>query len=91
VRLALGACPDDITRMAMNRRMIVTGTGMLVGIALAIAVTRFMQFMLFDVKPLDPLTFAGAAAIVTVVALVANWLPARRTARVDPLHALRYD
>ena len=75
----------------MNRRMIVTGTGMLVGIALAIAVTRFMQFMLFDVKPLDPLTFAGAAAIVTVVALVANWLPARRTARVDPLHALRYD
>jgi putative ABC transport system permease protein len=91
VRLALGARTQDVTRMVLRQGMIVAAIGGVIGLGLAAAVTRLMGFLLFDVKPLDPTTFATVAAIVFGVALLANWLPARRTAKVDPLKALRYD
>jgi putative ABC transport system permease protein len=89
IRLALGARAADITRMVVRQGMWIAAIGGVVGLLLAAAVTRLMQFLLFDVAPLDPATFAGVTLIVAVAAFIANWLPARRTARVDPLMALR--
>jgi len=89
IRLALGAHTRDVIRMVLHRGMTVAGAGLLAGLALAAATARLLRFLLFDVAPLDPLTFVAVAALVGAVALLANWLPARRTARVDPLEALR--
>jgi ABC-type antimicrobial peptide transport system permease subunit len=75
--------------MVVRQGMWIAAIGGVVGLLLAAAVTRLMQFLLFDVAPLDPATFAGVTLIVAVAAFIANWLPARRTARVDPLMALR--
>jgi putative ABC transport system permease protein len=91
LRMALGARTRDVTTMIIRQGMIVAGIGGLIGLGLAAAVTRLMQFLLFDVAPLDAVTFAGVSIVVFAVALLANWLPARRTAQVDPLRALRYD
>jgi ABC-type antimicrobial peptide transport system permease subunit len=91
LRLALGARTQDITMMVVRQGMIAAVIGGLAGLGLAAAASRFMQFVLFDVPPLDPVTFVGVTIVVFAVAFVANWLPARRTAKVDPLQALRYD
>jgi hypothetical protein len=91
VRLALGADGRDVTRMVVRQGMVLAGVGALIGLALAAGASRLMRFLLVDVTPLDPLTFAGVTTLVLVVALVANWLPARRTTKVDPLLAIRAD
>ena len=91
IRLALGARTQDVTSMVLRQGMLVAAIGGAIGLGLAAAVTRLMGFLLFDVRPLDPTTFGAVATIVFAVALLANWLPARRTAKVDPLQALRYD
>jgi putative ABC transport system permease protein len=63
--------------------------GVGLGLAGAVAVTRFMSTLLFGVRPTDPLTFGSIALILTVIALLASYLPARRAARVDPMVSLR--
>jgi putative ABC transport system permease protein len=65
--------------------------GVIVGVAAALGLTRLMQSLLFDVKANDPVTFVAAAMALAGAALAASWLPALRAARVDPLHALRYE
>jgi putative ABC transport system permease protein len=88
IRMALGASARSVVRMVVVRGMRLTLVATLVGIVGAVALTRTLSTLLFGVGPLDPLTFAGAAAVLGGAALLASWLPARRAARVDPVVAL---
>jgi ABC-type lipoprotein release transport system permease subunit len=65
--------------------------GLCIGVAAALVATRWMSSVLFDVKPIDPLTFAAVAAVLTAVAFLASYIPARRAMRIDPIVALRYE
>jgi predicted permease len=89
IRLALGARGADVLRMIVGEGMRLAGIGVAVGVLLAAAATRVMASLLFDVSPLDPLTFAAMSALFVLVALAATWLPARRAARAEPMSVLR--
>ncbi len=91
VRMALGATRADALLMAVREGMAPTSVGVVVGTAGALALTRFLRSMLFEVKPTDPVTFVGVAALLFIVALAACYVPARRAMRVDPMVALRYE
>jgi putative ABC transport system permease protein len=89
VRLALGAEGADVLRLVVAQSMRVVGLGLVLGLAGALATTRFLQSQLAGLSAFDPWTFAGVIAVLGTSALLACWLPARRAARVDPLIALR--
>jgi predicted permease len=89
VRIALGGTTGDIIRLVTRRGLTLTVLGLAMGAAAAAGLTRFLQTMLFEISPLDPITFVGVAAVLGVVGIVACWLPARRAAKVDPMVALR--
>jgi putative ABC transport system permease protein len=91
VRMALGAQPWDVLRLVLRQGMTLTLVGLCFGIAVALAVTRVMADMLYGVGPKDAVTFISAGALLTVVAFLACYLPARRATKVDPLIALRYE
>ncbi|HEX9760638.1 MAG TPA: ABC transporter permease, partial [Candidatus Acidoferrales bacterium] len=90
VRMALGAQRSDVLRMILQQGLVLAAMGVAAGIGAAFGLTRFLQTMLFDLKPNDPLTFAAISVVVLLVTLVACWLPARRATRTDPMVALRY-
>jgi predicted permease len=89
VRVALGADSGSVLRMVVGRGLWLAAAGIIVGLAGAALLTRFMRSVLFGVGTTDPLTFAGVAAVLIAVAFLASWIPARRAARVDPLIAMR--
>jgi len=89
IRMALGARPRDVSRMVIGRGLKLALGGVALGLAGALALTRLMASLLFEVGAADPLTFAAIASLLTAVALVACWIPARRATQVDPLLALR--
>ena len=91
VRMALGAQRLDVLRMILSdgARMALVGIG--IGLAAALALTRFMASMLFGVKPTDPITFLGVSLLLCAIALLACYVPARRAMKVDPIEALRYE
>ena len=91
IRMALGAERGDITRMILRRSLLLVSTGVALGMAGALAVTRVLTKFLFEVKPNDFSIFLGVAALLMAVALVAGVLPARRATKVDPLIALRWE
>jgi putative ABC transport system permease protein len=91
VRVALGARRNDVLRLVVGEGMRLTVAGLGIGLVGALALTRLMESMLFGVRPADPLTLAGVAALLAAIALVACWLPARRAAATDPAIALRSD
>jgi putative ABC transport system permease protein len=89
VRLAMGASKEDVLRIIIRRASWLTGTGLVIGLALAFALARLVANLLRGVRPDDPITFAAVALIIVVVALAASWFPARQASRVDPMQALR--
>jgi predicted lysophospholipase L1 biosynthesis ABC-type transport system permease subunit len=89
VRLALGARPAEVRRLFLRRGLIVSATGLAIGLAGAIGLTRLLGSLLFGTSPLDPLTFAGMSAVLATAALLASYLPARAAAAVDPVETLR--
>ncbi|MGA8578586.1 MAG: ABC transporter permease, partial [Bryobacteraceae bacterium] len=89
VRIALGASPGQIARMAAQQAGVWTLAGMAVGWAASAGLARLARGALFQVSPFDPLSLAAAAAILTMAAAIAAWRPARRAARVDPAVSLR--
>jgi putative ABC transport system permease protein len=91
VRIALGAQTGDVIRLVVQQGMRLALSGVLLGLLGAWALLRVIKDMLFGISPSDPLTFLGIAFVLTLVALLACWLPARRAANVDPLVALRYE
>src|SRR5262245_60636428 len=91
IRMALGARRSDVMMMVIGQGMKLAGAGILIGLGGALALTRFMETMVFGVSATDPLTYVTIVALLTVVALLACWIPARRATKVDPLLALRYE
>jgi predicted permease len=91
VRLALGARPVDVRRMISRQAGVVVALGIGVGLAGAVALTRVLRALLFDVSPIDPASMLTAAALLAIVAAIASWVPARRASTLDPTQALRAD
>ena len=91
VRMALGAQPLHVLRLVFGQSLQMLLIGTVIGLAGAFALTRLMRTLLFEVTATDPLTYVSVVGLLTVVALVACYVPARRAAKVDPLIALRYE
>ena len=89
IRVALGAHPRDVLRMVLGHAATLALVGVLAGLAGALALSRAIGSLLFELSPTDPLTLGSMAVLLGAVALVASYLPARRATRVDPLIALR--
>jgi predicted permease len=89
IRMALGARGADVVRMVMKETMLMVAIGMAIGLGAALVTTRLIATLLFELSPYDPSTIAAAALLMTVVAALAGYLPARRASRVDPMTALR--
>lgn len=91
IRIALGALPSDVIRLVGKLGLKLTLLGVVIGIALAIGLTRLIAEFLVGVKPTDPITYAAVSLVLIAVALLASYIPARRATKVDPMIALRYE
>ena len=89
IRQALGADRGSILSLVLTEGLRTAGAGILIGVVLAVMVTRYLQALLFGVTSRDPVVFAGVGAVLLAVALVACYIPARRATEVDPMVALR--
>jgi putative ABC transport system permease protein len=91
IRMALGARRAEVMGLVLRQSVVLTAIGILLGLAGAAAVTRYLKGMLFGVTPLDPTTFVAVSLMFGLVATLASYVPARRATKVDPLVALRYE
>lgn len=91
IRLALGAQPRDVFRLIVGRGLLLALAGLAIGLALAFGLARFLETLLYQIKPTDPLAFTVAPALLLGVALLACYAPARRAMNVDPMIALRQE
>ena len=89
VRAALGARPGNLVRHVVRESGTLVAAGIVLGLAGALTLTRFTQTLLFEVTPRDPATFITTAAVLSIAAILASWLPARRAGRTDPLSVMR--
>jgi predicted permease len=91
IRMALGAEPGDILKMVLRQSIGIVAVGLAIGLAAAFAGTRAIANLIVGIKPTDPLTFITVIVLLSAIALLACWIPARRATRVSPLTALRYE
>jgi putative ABC transport system permease protein len=91
VRMALGAGRRDILKLIVGHGLALTLGGVAAGLVASFTLTRWLESLIFDVSPTDPLTFAGVPLLLTAVALLACYLPARRAMKVDPMRSLRHE
>jgi putative ABC transport system permease protein len=91
IRRALGAGTSDVVKMIAREALVLAGSGIVVGVAASIAVTRLINGLVFGVSVTDPVTFAAVAVLLASVAFLATFIPARRAIKVDPMVALRYE
>jgi ABC-type antimicrobial peptide transport system permease subunit len=91
IRMALGAQRPTLTRTYVREGLVLTGLGVIGGVAVALATMRLMRSLLYHVSSTDPWTYGVAIVSILVVAWIATYLPSRKAAMVDPVHALRAD
>ena len=91
VRMALGAQRNSVLGLVLRQGLALASVGAAIGIATSIALTRYLQSLLFGVSAVDPITFAAITLLLLIVAGLACYLPARRATQVDPISALRYE
>jgi predicted permease len=91
IRVALGAQPRDVLTLVLGQGLVLTAAGVVVGVGLSLALTRLMAGLLFGVRATDPPTLVAVTVLLTLVATLACYVPARRAARVDPVLALRHE
>ncbi|HLW82280.1 MAG TPA: FtsX-like permease family protein, partial [Candidatus Acidoferrales bacterium] len=91
IRMALGAQRGDVMRLVLREGMLLAGLGIMAGIAMSYWFGRTLSNLLYGVSPADPVTFIVVSILLTVVALMACYIPARRAMKVDPMVALRYE
>jgi predicted lysophospholipase L1 biosynthesis ABC-type transport system permease subunit len=91
IRMALGAQPLSVLQLVTGDGMRLVGSGLLLGLMVALALTRLLRRLLYEITTTDPWTYVGVSLALLVIAFVACWIPARRAARLDPLAALRQE
>jgi putative ABC transport system permease protein len=91
IRMALGAQPGALLQSVLKEALLLSASGVFVGLIGALVLTRTIASLLFQVSPTDPVVFAGVLLMLVMVALVACFVPARRASRVDPITALRHE
>jgi putative ABC transport system permease protein len=91
VRIALGATPFDVLKLVVGQGLLLAAIGVGIGLAGALGLTRVLASMLYEVRPTDFVTYAVVAGILTAVAAIACYIPARRATKVDPMVAVRYE
>jgi ABC-type antimicrobial peptide transport system permease subunit len=91
LRIALGASRKSVLQLVFRQGLVLTGAGLTVGLAAAVAAARLLQTVLYEVQPVDTHVYVGVVLLLTLVTLVSGYLPARRAAVLDPAHVLRTD
>ena len=87
----MGAQTSDVLKLVMRQAVVLIIGGLAIGLVAALGLSRLMSTLLFGISATDPLTFVGVALLLTIVALLACYIPAWRAAKVDPMIALRYE
>jgi len=91
LRVALGARAQQVGGMVVRQSLVLVGVGIAIGLGGALATTRVLRSLLFEVDPTDPATLLAVSLVLVGVALAASLLPARRATRIDPMEALRHE
>jgi len=91
IRMALGASRGDVLRLVVGRGVRLVAAGAAIGVAAALVLMKYLQSLIYGVRPVDPITYAAVVILLSLVALAACYVPARRATKVDPMEALRYE